>query len=266
MDNSLTKQGFCTVGVHRNTKPLNIAYQLHGTSESKVLLITGHKGTLHTWWLQVPLLVQHGYEVCVFDNRNAGDSDKSDEPFTIQDMALDVVELLDHLEWKSNVHLVGLSMGGVIAQLLACYHPQYFKSVCITSSFMNINASMFLEHPPTFSSDKERIDTYIHRLFPEIYSTLQHTTNEEEIDWQFEAMKRFTITENEIQTIRANKLPILVCTGDEDNSKDIANTLCAPLKIFNGCGHVINIQEPDCYNEMLIEHFKTIDHPVKANI
>lgn len=52
----------------------------------------------------------------------------------MMDMALDAVDLLNHLKWKSNVHLVGTSMGGSVAQLIVAYYPQYFASVCFTST------------------------------------------------------------------------------------------------------------------------------------
>ena len=60
------------------------------------------------------------YTCLVFDNRGMGLSDKPLLRYTTSEMAKDVVELLDHVGWTKDrsVHVVGISMGGMIAQEL----------------------------------------------------------------------------------------------------------------------------------------------------
>lgn len=60
------------------------------------------------------------YTCLVFDNRGMGLSDKPLLRYTTSEMARDVVELLDHVGWteRRSVHVVGISMGGMIAQEL----------------------------------------------------------------------------------------------------------------------------------------------------
>lgn len=60
------------------------------------------------------------YSCLVFDNRGMGHSDKPLLRYTTSEMAKDIVELLDHVGWKDqrSVHVVGISMGGMIAQEL----------------------------------------------------------------------------------------------------------------------------------------------------
>lgn len=62
------------------------------------------------------------YSCLVFDNRGMGLSDKPLLRYTTSEMAKDVVELLDHVGWTEprSVHVVGISMGGMIAQELVC--------------------------------------------------------------------------------------------------------------------------------------------------
>lgn len=57
-----------------------------------------------------------------FDNRGMGESGKPLLRYTTSEMAKDLVELLDHVGWTENrsVHVVGISMGGMIAQELVC--------------------------------------------------------------------------------------------------------------------------------------------------
>ena len=64
------------------------------------------------------------YSCLIFDNRGVGDSDKPLLRYTTSEMARDVIELLDHVGWTEtrSVHVVGISMGGMIAQELVGLH------------------------------------------------------------------------------------------------------------------------------------------------
>lgn len=60
------------------------------------------------------------YTCLIFDNRGMGESDKPILRYTTSEMAKDIVELLDHVGWTEprSVHVVGISMGGMISQEL----------------------------------------------------------------------------------------------------------------------------------------------------
>lgn len=83
----------------------------------------GLGGLMKTWQRQTK---DFGYEeadkyTClVFDNRGMGDSDKPLLRYTTSEMAKDIIELFDHVGWteQRSVHVVGISMGGMIAQEL----------------------------------------------------------------------------------------------------------------------------------------------------
>ncbi|RKP37955.1 Alpha/Beta hydrolase protein [Dimargaris cristalligena] len=59
------------------------------------------------------------YTLLLFDNRGTGWSDTPSGLYTSQAMAYDTLALLDHLDWRSDVHVVGVSLGGMIIQELA---------------------------------------------------------------------------------------------------------------------------------------------------
>jgi pimeloyl-ACP methyl ester carboxylesterase len=65
------------------------------------------------------------YSSLVFDNRGIGSSSKPTFRYSTSEMAKDVVELVDHLGWTDNrsLHVIGISMGGMIAQELVSYPP-----------------------------------------------------------------------------------------------------------------------------------------------
>lgn len=58
------------------------------------------------------------YSCLVYDNRGIGDSDKPRARYSTSEMAKDVIEVVDHLGWtdKRQLHVIGISMGGMIAQ------------------------------------------------------------------------------------------------------------------------------------------------------
>ena len=62
------------------------------------------------------------YSCLVFDNRGMGKSDKPTARYSTTQLAKDTLELLDHLQWtgKRELHVIGVSMGGMTAQELVC--------------------------------------------------------------------------------------------------------------------------------------------------
>ena len=74
------------------------------------------------------LLAARGFHVIRFDNRDVGRSTRMDAAYTLDDMAADADGLLDALGIKA-AHVVGVSMGGFIAQLLALNHPERVLSL-----------------------------------------------------------------------------------------------------------------------------------------
>lgn len=97
-----------------------------------VLLIHGLGSSTRDWEYQIPELAAH-YRVIALDVRGHGRSDKPRERYRIADFADDVVALLDHLGLEQ-VHLVGISMGGMIGFQVGVDHPQRLKSLTIVNS------------------------------------------------------------------------------------------------------------------------------------
>lgn len=132
---------------------ITIEYESYGEDGAEtVLLIMGLGGQLTLWPLElVEELNSRGYRVIRFDNRDVGLSEKFDaagvpdmaalmgalmtgkrpeSAYSLDDMAADAVGLLDALEIE-RAHIVGASMGGMIAQLVAANHPE--RALSLTS-------------------------------------------------------------------------------------------------------------------------------------
>jgi pimeloyl-ACP methyl ester carboxylesterase len=111
---------------------INIYYESHGDGEA-LLLIMGYGAYSAFWGLQIPSFSQE-YRVISFDNRGTGQSDKPNMPYTIKMMADDAKGLLDAIGIDS-AHVLGVSMGGMIAQELALNYPDRVKSLILGCTF-----------------------------------------------------------------------------------------------------------------------------------
>jgi pimeloyl-ACP methyl ester carboxylesterase len=132
---------------------IDIEYEEFGDREAPaILLIMGLAGQLIHWPDEFCVTLAHaGYRVIRFDNRDVGLSTKLDHlgkpdvmrsairalfrlpvaaPYKLDDMAADALGLLDALGIKT-AHLVGASMGGMIAQIIAAKHPQRCRSLTL---------------------------------------------------------------------------------------------------------------------------------------
>lgn len=86
-----------------------------------LLLLSGRGGARSSWAPQVEAFAPH-FRVITIDNRDAGESDPAAGPYTMADLADDAVVLLDALG-VARAHVMGISMGGMIALQLALNRP-----------------------------------------------------------------------------------------------------------------------------------------------
>jgi pimeloyl-ACP methyl ester carboxylesterase len=103
-------------------------------SGEPMLLIQGMSATHRTWGRPFLSPLEESFECVVFDNRGMGLSGRAEMPFTTADLAADTVGLLDALEIE-RAHVVGISMGGMIAQELALAHPGRIRSLTLGATY-----------------------------------------------------------------------------------------------------------------------------------
>jgi 3-oxoadipate enol-lactonase len=110
---------------------IHLYYETYGQGEPLVL-IAGFSAD-HTAWQEVVDKFKNNFQVIVFDNRGAGQSDIPPGPYTIETLCKDVVSLCDQLEIQQ-AHFVGNSMGGFMVQYLAGKFPERVKTATISNS------------------------------------------------------------------------------------------------------------------------------------
>ena len=154
---------------------IEIAYLSVGDEQATPILIVMGLSASHRIWDPALIngLMDGGYRVVLLDNRDTGESSRVegkgklwlwwqllksqiglsvDSPYTLADMAGDAVAVLDTLDIEQ-AHVIGASMGGMIAQIIAYDHPERTKSL---TSIMSTTGAPHL--PPPGKAQREGID------------------------------------------------------------------------------------------------------------
>ena len=121
---------------------IDLYYEITGTGEP-LLLIHGHGSSTQDWALQVDYFAEH-YQVITFDVRGFGHSSKPKGTYSIRLFAEDTAALLTGLN-ISYAHVVGISMGGMIAFELALGYPRLAKSLVIVNSYPEMRVKTWHE-------------------------------------------------------------------------------------------------------------------------
>lgn len=112
---------------------MDLHHVLGGDGEP-LLLIQGMSGTHLSWGEEFLSALQDDLRTVSYDHRGIGLSPAANDPFTIKDLAEDAAGLLDTLGWES-AHVLGISMGGMVAQELALAHPGRIRTLTLGCTF-----------------------------------------------------------------------------------------------------------------------------------
>jgi pimeloyl-ACP methyl ester carboxylesterase len=144
-------------------------YERAGEGEP-LLLIQGMTANLLAWGQPFSALLEESFDVISFDNRGMGLSSPVEEEFSIAEMAADTAALLDALEIES-AHVLGISMGGMIAQELTLAHPELVRSLTLGCTYCGGPGSQLMD-PVDFqglaeamsSGDQDRVFRAMYEL------------------------------------------------------------------------------------------------------
>lgn len=106
-------------------------YELEGQGDP-LLLIPGLGRTCRMWDPIAGAMAEH-FTLLKIDNRGLGQSKSKHNPRTLRDFSADLIELLEHLQ-IDRAHILGISLGGVIAQRFVADHPNRVRSLVLIST------------------------------------------------------------------------------------------------------------------------------------
>jgi pimeloyl-ACP methyl ester carboxylesterase len=252
---------------------ITMYYEIHGEG-IPLVLIMGLRRNLEWWYRQIPALAGH-FKVIAFDNRGAGRTDKPDSEYSIRLFADDTACLMDALG-VPEAHVLGVSMGGYIAQELAIACPGKVKSLILgcTGSGGRRAALMQPERLTKFTANEGLTPAEILRKDMDIYFSDAFMANQPDDVENFVSvslkyyqpadafLRQFAACREHDTTDRlgAIRAPVLLATGDDDPLVPAQNTLilkellpASRLEIFPRCRHVFFIEEADRFNRLVIE-------------
>ena len=115
---------------------LRLRYETWGIGETPLVLLHGLGSSADDWFLQLPAFAPH-YLCVAVDLRGHGLSDKAADRYSIGLFAADVAELIRTLD-LAPAHILGLSLGGMVAQQLAIAHPQVVCSLLLLNTLPGV--------------------------------------------------------------------------------------------------------------------------------
>ena len=265
---------------------IRMAYQQFGDEDAPVvLLIAGLYNQLIRWPIELcELLVERGFRVIRFDNRDIGLTDKMEGevapsffrlglnslfglpvkvPYSLNDMAADTVGLLDALDIKA-AHIVGMSMGGMISQLVAGLYPTRALSLTSimskTGAFGNGGASLAVARqmvkpiPKGTSALDNSVKTrqmfgspgYLESdedVAIDVKAEFKRSNNPAGYLRQLAAIRSAPSRNGLLNTL---KIPVLIIHGNQDLLVDVSGAIAtkqqiphAKLVCFEGMGHTL---------------------------
>ena len=260
---------------------INLSYHTIG-SGVPIVFIAG-LGMDHMGWLyQIPDFQQH-YQLILPDNRGMGQSTGSDDQYTTALMADDIAGLLTQLR-IDNAHIIGSSMGGMIAQELALRHPEMVNKLLLCSTFA--------KHPEMITYLKQGLnqlgnrkkndlsdlhadsftfgpvyDFFLKQVFDETYfkmhesmitNTLQRFIQQDLFVETFLKQLHAIFHHDTLDRLSQITADTLVLTGNNDRlvptncSKILAEKISkARLSVIDGATHVFHIEQPELFNHII---------------
>jgi 3-oxoadipate enol-lactonase len=247
---------------------VNIAWEERGAGEP-LLLIQGLGYARWSWDPIVPGLAER-YRVLSFDNRGIGESDKPPGPYTAQEMAGDALQVLDEAG-IDRAHVLGASLGGMIAQELAVAAPKRVEKLVLccttpggaeTVPMPDVTVRLFAE-AATLAPDvalRRFIENALgaappQDLVDELYRR-RLANPPDPAGWQAQAAAGMTFAGVGGQIAA----PTLILTGTADNVVDHRNAEVLAQRIagarverFSGAGHLFFWEQPDAVVRILKE-------------
>jgi 3-oxoadipate enol-lactonase len=243
-----------------------VAYDTTGAG-SPVVLIHGLGSSQADWARQVECL-RTRFRVVTLDLRGHGRSSLSREPFEMRDLADDVGAVINHLS-LGKCHIVGLSLGGMVAFQVAVDAPELVRSLVVVNSGPEVVARTAAQRWALGSRK------FMAKWIP--FGALGKTIARRLFPHEWQAVERLAFVEQFVKNDRASyraafdaivgwsvlgrigdiRVPTLVVTGDRDYTpveikhRYAARMPNATVAVIEDSGHATPIDQPDVFNAVL---------------
>ncbi len=260
---------------------VRLFFEVHGEG-FPLAMIEGWGYSRWMWFKQLRTLPIK-YSCIVFDNRGVGMSDKPDEPYTIEMFADDLKELLDSIEVE-RAHVLGVSMGGFIAQQFALKYPDMVAGIVLVSTHFGGEKALptpkeTMDAILSIREEDVGVEEALRRKMSYAFNPEYMEEHPEEINqiiawrieeaqpryaWlrQAEAVRSFSLGE----AVSRIKAPTLIVAGTKDrvvpyrNAELLAETIPnSRLVLFEGGSHLLFIENAHIFNRVVMDFLGEVD-------
>ena len=259
--------------------------QLHyeDTGSGPVMLLS------HSWfcdgrqWPQVPVLVESGYRVLNLDNRGHGQSGPHRDPFTLWDMADDLVAVLDHAGVDQAI-LVGLSIGGMASIRATLRYPDRVRALVLADTGAAVqgivNRVKITALGPFVRTPARRLvaPQVVNSMFgptarrdqPDLAATWRDRFLAQDAESMLTAARAFVGREDLTNRLAEITAPTLVIIGEEDEDPGpaaavsmVARIPGARLVALPETGHLSALEQPDTFAAALLSFADALPAPAR---
>jgi 3-oxoadipate enol-lactonase len=249
-------------------------YEVGGDVARPWLVLSGSLGTnLHMWNPQAAAL-EKDFRVLRYDMRGHGRSPVPPGPYTVSEMADDVIRMMDELGIEQ-AHFCGLSIGGAIGQSLAIHHADRVNRLVLCNTASKIgtadgwNARIAKVETEGMASISEAV---IGRWFASKFMRSNETT----VTWMREMLEKnnpagyaatcAAVRDMDLrQDVRKIETPTCVISGDFDLVTPVLDAVSLVSSIAGArlkripASHIANVEAPAIFTETVLEFLKTGD-------
>jgi len=265
-------------GYVRTRDGVSIYYEADGSGDPLVLI----EGLGYANWMWVKQRSLSKYvKLIIYDNRGVGYSSKPDRPYTMDDFADDLEDLLNYLS-IDKAFLWGVSMGGMIAMYFTYKNPDRVRGLILGETNFGIKsvppskeALEILMQPPKSGLDKREM--LIERMRV-AFSREYFNKHKDEIEYLVNLRIRFEedpkAYNNQLAAVLSFdfkdklpsiRVPTLIVTGDEDYVVNPQNSYImnqsipnSKLIILRGAGHLAIIERAEDYNRVVLNFINEV--------
>jgi len=255
---------------------IKINFESSGNTDGPVVLMAHSLGcNLHMWDPQMSVL-EKDYHIFRLDMRGHGESDVPAGPYTLEELADDVIAVMDNQKiYKA--HWVGLSVGGMIGQSLLLRYPERFLSAVLCDT-----ASSQPEAAGPIWNDRIKavetnglssiVDATMERWFTDaglksggpsidaVRAQLASTSDQGYVACCYAIMNL-----NYIDQLHEIRVPVSIIVGAEDLATPVAGSKAmhdrlpnSQLTVLDNASHISNVEQTEAFNRVLLDFLKKV--------
>ncbi|MEN4012774.1 MAG: alpha/beta hydrolase [Bellilinea sp.] len=246
-----------------------------------ILMLHGLGATSESWVLQFDALVRSGYRALAPDLPGFGNTPADHRGWNLGNVVGELNEYLERCNVR-NCGVMGISMGGVVAQLLAATYPEKIASVILVNTFLSLRRAKLSENiyflkrglRAFFLSPKAQAELVARRVFPrEDQEHFRRLLRDgiEKADAKVYRQSMLSLMRFEGKSL-ARKIiaPVLVISGENDTTipvtmqKALVDALpYAAQVILRDAGHAANVEQPQLFNQLMLEFYSNPSESIR---